>query len=126
MRYHDYELDKYEVSKRGELITLHLVYEYTGEETDKSAITFSDVVLYNFTHTSCAIITEIYEENISEFISKWSEELKEWNRLYGVTLFRTSFEDYAKNLESEGYKAWYIESAIGFYGFIVAKTVNNT
>ncbi len=125
MRYHDYHLDKYEVSNRGEIITFHLVYEYAGEETNHSTITFSDVTLYNFTHTAGAIITDIYEERIRDFVSKWGEELKEWNRLYGVTLFNDSLDNYANTLESEGYRTWFIESAIGFFGFVIAKAISN-
>ena len=125
MRYHDYHLDKYEVSKRGEVITLYLVYGYPGEETDKSVITFSDVALYNFTHTTGAIITDIYDEPITEFVNKWRKEIQEWNRMQGVRYFKDSLENYAKTLEIEGYKAWVIESAIGFYGFVIAKAVVN-
>jgi len=125
MRYHDYHLDKYEVSKGGETIAFYLVYEYPEEETDKSVITFTDVALYNFTHTAGAIITDIYDEPVREFISKWGKEIQEWNRMQGVRYFKDSLEDYASSLESEGYKAWVIESAIGFYGFVIAKGVAN-
>ncbi len=125
MRYHDYHLDKYEVSNRGEAITLYLVYGYPGEETDESVITFKEVALYNFTHTTGAIITDIYEQPINEFVDKWGKEIKEWNRMFGVRHFRNSLEDYAESLKSERYKVWCIESATGFYGFVIGKEVEN-
>lgn len=126
MRYHDYHLDKYEVSNRGDVISFHLVYGYPGEETDESDITFTNVALYNFTHTDGAIITDIYEEPIYEFLGKWGETIKEWNRLSGVRLWKDDIENYSGTLESEGYRAWCIESAIGFYGFVIAKAVENS
>ena len=125
MRYHDYHLDRYEVSNRGEVIIFYLVYGYPGEETDESVIKFTDVVLYHFIHTTGAIITDIYEEPIREFVEKWSKEITEWNRMLGVSLWKDSLENYAKTLESKALKVWCIESAIGFYGFVVAKAVEN-
>ena len=125
MKYHDYHIDKYEVSDRGKTIQFHLVYGYAGEETDTSEITFSQVVLYNFIHTDNAIITDIYEVKPSELIKEISSQVTEWNRMYRVNLWEKDSSTYGAKLESLGYKAWHIESAIGFYGFIIAKTVSN-
>jgi hypothetical protein len=107
-------------------IKFHLVYGYDGEETDTSDITFSDVALYNFVHTDNAIITDIYEVKPSELIEEKSSEITEWNRMHRVNLWEKDPTSYGAKLESLGYKAWHIESAIGFYGFVVAKEVSNT
>ncbi|MEY4588776.1 MAG: hypothetical protein RL497_852 [Pseudomonadota bacterium] len=125
MHYHDYHLSKYEVSDRGETIILHLLYEYAGEETDESHIKFSNVALYNFVHTSGTIITDIEEIPVADFIQKISKDVIEWNRMYSVNFWKDSLENYIHTLQTEGYKAWSIESAIGFYGFIIAKSVSD-
>ncbi|MEH6543010.1 MAG: hypothetical protein V7721_03620 [Porticoccaceae bacterium] len=125
MKYHDYHLDKYEVTDRGKTISFHLVYGYEGEETDVSNITFSEVALYNFIHTDNAIITDIYEIEPTKLIEEISSEVTEWNRMYRVNLWEENPEAYGIKLESLGFKAWCIESAIGFYGFIIAKEVSN-
>ena len=118
MRYHDYHLISYEVSDGGEIITFNLVYGNSGQETDRSCIRFSDVVLYNFVHTNNAIIVDIDEVPISELIEEIGSDIVEWNRRYGVRLMSGSLDDYALKLQTEGYKAWRIESAIGFYGYV--------
>lgn len=125
MKYHDFQLDKYEVSDRGKTIKFHLVYGYVGEETDASNITFKEVALYNFVHTDNAIITDIYEVKPSELINERSSEITEWDRMHRVNLWEKSASAYGEKLESLGYKAWHIESAIGFYGFVIAKEVSN-
>ncbi len=126
MRYHDYHLEGYEVSNRGERITLNLVYGYPGSETDESIITFEEVALYNFIHTAGAIITDIEEESLNDFLSGLADEITEWFRLYSVRYWKKSgFEGYVAGLVQSGFKVWRIESAIGFYGFVVAKRVAN-
>ena len=125
MRYHDYHLNKYEVSDHGETITLHLIYDYPEEKIDKSKIKFSHVALYNFTHTTSAIITDIEEVEISDFVQEIGNEITEWNRLHGVRFWKDNLQNYGLWLQSEGYKAWRIVSAIGFYGFVIAKTAGN-
>jgi len=125
MRYHDYHLKKYEVSDRGETITFHLVYGYPEEETDDSYINFSNVALYNFSHTTDAIITDIEETEISELMQEYGNEITEWNRMHGVRFWKENLQNYSHWLESEDYKAWRIVSAIGFYGFVIAKSVGN-
>ncbi len=123
MRYHDYHLKKYEVSDRGETIAFHLVYDYPEEEPDDSHIKFSSVALYNFSHTTSAIITDIEEIEISEIMKEHDNKITELNRMHGVRFWKDNLQNYSLWLQSEGYKAWRIVSAIGFYGFVIAKTV---
>lgn len=125
MRYHDYHINEYRVSDRGKTITIELVYGYPENETDQSIIMFTDVALYNFIHTDNAIITDIYEVPISDFLQEFGLTVTEWNRMYRVSGFGGGVGQYKQYLQSEGYSVWQIESAIGFYGFVVAKAVEN-
>lgn len=125
MKVHDYHLDKYEVSDRGSLISLHLVYGHAGEETDKSIVTFSGVELYHFTNTQAAIISDIEEVPIRDLLPSFSSELEYWNKWYGIKNMDSDIDTYLKTLESLELKAWEITSAIGFYGFIVGREVTN-
>ena len=125
MRYHDYHIDKYEVSDRGGTITFHLVNGYLGAETEVSRIVFTEVTLYNFIHTDNAIITDIYEVNPSGLIEEISSEVIEWNRMHRIKLWENNSKEYGGKLESLGYRAWLIESAIGFYGFVIAQGMSN-
>jgi hypothetical protein len=61
MKYHDYHLQGYTVADFGGKVTLHLVLDYPGRSRDESYIEFSRVALYNFTHTTAAIVTDIVE-----------------------------------------------------------------
>ena len=125
MRYHDYHINEYRVSDRGETITFDLVFGYPENVTDQSTITFSEVALYNFVHTNNAIVTDIYEVSIADLFKEIGPAVIEWNRMHGVKGFNGSSVQYIEGLQSQGYVAWCIESAIGFYGFIIAKAVKN-
>jgi len=126
MRYHDYHIKEYSVSDRGETITFDLVYGYPENETDQSIITFTGVALYNFEHTNNAIVTDIYEVPIPELFQEISSSVIEWNRRHSVKDFKETNEQFIEHLVSQGNIAWRIESAIGFYGFIIAKAVKNS
>jgi hypothetical protein len=124
MRYHDFHLREYRVSDFGKRITLDLVYDYDGKPKEESQIEFADVALYNFTHTGGAIITDIDETSLTDLLSEVGESLSAWNQQHGVTGWRDNLESYRKGLESAGHKAWRVVSAIGFYGFVVARSVH--
>lgn len=126
MKYHDYHLESYEVFDRGESITFNLVYGYPGEETDKSIIKFKGVALYHIINTTGAIITDIEDVSIGALLSQVSSEVIEWKRMYGVRYWKSDFAGYVSYLESNSYKAWEITSAIGFYGFVIAKEISST
>lgn len=123
MRFHDYHLSKYEVSDYGETVTFHLIIDYPGQERDESCISFTGVALYHFIHASAAIILDIEEIPVPNLLKEWGSEIAEWNRMHGVRLWKDNLQDYSLRLQSEGYKAWRIESSIGFYGFVIAKAV---
>lgn len=125
MRFHDYHINEYKVSDRGETITFDLVYGYPESETDQSIIKFTGVALYNFIHTNNAIVTDIYEVPIPELFQEIGTSATEWNRMHSIKGFEGDIEQYTTHLQSSGCKAWCIESAIGFYGFVVAKAVEN-
>jgi hypothetical protein len=124
MRYHDFHLREYRVSDFGKHITLDLVNDYAGKPKEESRVEFADVALYNFTHTGGAIITDIDETSLSDLLSEVGESLRAWQHQHGVTGWRDNLENYRKSLESAGHKAWRVISTIGFYGFIVARSVH--
>jgi hypothetical protein len=127
MRYHDYNLEGYSVRQNGAQITLHLVYDYSGAPKDWSHIEFSDVLVYNFTHTGSAIITEIYEVQLAPLVNEKKEDLAGWWKNHGgLGLWNDDAKIYGAKLESERYRAWRIDSAIGFEGFIIGKRIKQT
>ena len=126
LKFHDYHLQKYEVSDHGKTINLFLGYCYPGKETDFSQITFENVVLYNFVQSAHSIITDIEKVTVTSLFSEEKENIETWNRLYSVDCWQNSIESTALFLESNGYSGWHIESAVGFYGFVVAKSVTGT
>jgi hypothetical protein len=123
MRYHDFHLREYQVSDFGKRITLYLVYDYAGKPKEESHIEFSDVALYNFTHTGGAIITDVEEANLADLFDEVGGALIGWHKQLGVAGWRDTLEDYRSTLEAAGHKGWRIDSAIGFSGFVVAKSV---
>ncbi|MDH5458818.1 MAG: hypothetical protein OEY26_08895, partial [Nitrospinota bacterium] len=84
---------------------------------------FTNVTLYNLTHTTEAIITDIEECSLPDLLAEINSQVIEWSRQLGVEKWSNDLEAYQKELQSNGYRAWRIESAIGFHGFIIAKNV---
>ncbi|MBI3416156.1 MAG: hypothetical protein HY043_12735 [Verrucomicrobia bacterium] len=124
MRYHDFHLAGYRVSDFGGTISLDLVYDYPPLPKERSTIQFSDVVAYHFVHTGAAILNHIGEETIESLLQRIGSSLVEWWRLHGgYQLWDDDPSKYRAKLEKEGYRAWTIDSAIGFEGFVVAKAV---
>ncbi|WP_146168222.1 hypothetical protein [Pseudomonas mangrovi] len=125
MKYHDYHLESYEVFELGESITFNLVYARPGEDADKSLIKFKGVALHHIINTTVPIITGIEEISIEVLLSKHSTRITKWSQMYGVKHWKSDMASYAAHLKNNEFKAWEITSAIGFYGFVIAKEITN-
>jgi len=124
MRYHDFHLEGYVVRNFGDTIELNLVWNYADEPKDRSNIEFSEVAAYHFIHTGSAILLDISEETIGNLLQIYGSQLSESWRLHGAyPLWNDDPAVYCANLERDGYHAWFIYSAIGFGGFVIAKSV---
>jgi len=51
------------------------------------------------------------------------DQLAEWSRMHGLLHWNDDRDQYAATLQQKGYRAWTIESAVGFEGFVIAKSV---
>ena len=121
MRFHDFHLEGYTVSKFGSEIVLDLV---SDESDETSKIRFADVTAYHFVHTGGGIILEITERPIAELIHQVGDQLAEWWRLHdGFQHWSDDRSKFIATLEQHAYHAWTIESAVGFAGFVIAKSV---
>ena len=121
VKYHDYHLKSYSVCDFGKTITLHLVYPDSTK--DESEIRFSDVVVHDFIHTGGAIITDIFETELSKISKELENGLVEWAcKFGGLAYYDGDLELCKAKLEKNGCKIWTICSAIGFEGIIIAKS----
>jgi hypothetical protein len=100
-----------------------LIYEHPGRPDEVSHIEFSCVGCYHFVHTGGAIITDILERPLNELVTSEEEFLRSAATAHGLWFWRSGAADSVRMLESEGYRGWRIESAVGFSGFVVAKNV---
>ena len=123
MRYHDFHLEGYAVTKFGGEIVLDLVWNYPDSPFERSRILFTDVATYHFIHTCGAIITEITETSLPDLLTKYGDQLANWERMYGVSHWKDDRTKYIETLQQKGYSAWVIHSAIGFHGFVIARSV---
>ena len=123
MKFHDFKIEKYEVSNDGKTINFSLVNPHNSET---SKITFTEVTLYNFIHTGGAIITDILKIRPSQLVKENSSAIENWKNLYGMDSWKNGeIKSYGSTLESEGYDGWKIQSALGFYGFVIAKYISD-
>ena len=122
MQYHDYHLRGYTVSEFGTKLTLHLTWNYPAENRADSFIDFMQVACYHFSHTHGTVLTDIDEKPLETILKEEEKFLTNAAQQDGVRFWETDFSTYLDRLKGEGYKAWRIESAIGFTGFVVAKS----
>jgi hypothetical protein len=125
VRFHDFHLAGYTVSDFGGTIVLELVYDYPDQPSETSRIKFSDVAAYHFVHTGGAIITEIEEVRVPQLLKQVGDQLAEWSRMHGLLHWSDDRDQYAATLQQKGYRAWTIESAVAFEGFVIAKSVGD-
>jgi hypothetical protein len=92
-----------------------------GQPKDRSIIRFSDVALYHFIHTSGAILIDIGEIPVATLLEEIASDLSDWDRMYGLRWRRASKEDCVADRQAGGLKAWKIDSAMGFGGFVIAR-----
>jgi hypothetical protein len=124
MRYHDFHLAGYSVTEYGNKIILDLLYEFPNQPRVTSRIKFSEIAVYHFVHTGGAIIIDIAEVPIRELLLSVGDELADWWRLQGGLIhWNDDLSKYITTLEQEGYHAWRIDSAVGFGGFVIAKSI---
>jgi hypothetical protein len=112
------------VSGFGSTVLLDLLYDCAGQPRKESTIRFAGVDLYHFTHTGGAIITDVAEVPVADHLDSIADDLATWNKWYGVNGWRDTLENYKAHAASERLRAWTIESAIGFSGFVIAKEVS--
>ena len=126
MRFHDYHLAGYAVTDYGKTITLNLTWDYPDTTQPESHIRFSDVAMYHFDHSDGAIVTDIDEIPLEEMILRHKEEINLWRRTLAVRYWDSDMEGYQSKLKAMGMRAWELGSAIGFAGFIIAKSVQES
>lgn len=123
MRYHDHALCGYEVRDFGGTIILRLSLRAEDGEVVRSEICFEEVAFYHFIHTSSAIILDIAEIPLARFVARFEKELPAWDHRQGVWIWRDDSANTLSELQRLGLRAWEIDSAVGFTGWVVAKEV---
>lgn len=123
MRYHDFYLEEYTVTKFGSEIVLKLIYDNPKAAVEQSAIRFSDVIAYHFVHTGRAVITGITVVPFPLLFSEYGEQIANWWEVNaGFPHWENEQAECIEALEQKGYSGWLIDSAIGFQGFVIARS----
>lgn len=126
MRYHDFNLVGYSVRQFGSEIVLHLRLELPSEPAAESHVRFADVAAYHFIHAGVAIIGFIWEVPIAMMLERhWPLLSEQYNQLGAMRHWDNDRLKYQAKLEAEAYRAYIIDSAMGFDGFVIAKRVED-
>ena len=125
MRFHDFHLSGYTVRKFGGQIVLHLTCDSPPNPPEESHIRFDNVEFYYFVHTGGAIITDIAELCLSQVLDRFGDRMPEWHRQQGLFCWDDDRSKYQTALEPHPLRAWEIESAVGFEGLVIAKSIEN-
>ncbi len=99
----------------------------TPRPVEESHIRFADIELYHFVHSGGTIIFGIDEVPLSQILDQHWERILHWARGRGGVPHWDSDDraTYQAKLETDSYKAWEINSSIGFEGFIIAKSIED-
>jgi hypothetical protein len=125
MRFHDYHLHELSVHENGTRIVLTLSWDYPGEPRPLSVIEFSGVVCYRFSQTGGAIITEIKEMNSEDVARDEQEFIISVARADGLKFWNGTFAAFFRDLRANKIRAFGIQSAVGFSGFILASELKD-
>lgn len=123
MKYHDFHLRGYSVKDFGARIVLDLVFDYPDRKKEESRIEFRDVACYSFDHACGAIITDIEELNVATLAREEEQKLAYFARQHGLKHWKTGISDYIAAIQKEQLRGWRIDSAIGFSGFVIARSL---
>ena len=123
MEYHDYHLRGYSVANFGADLVLDLLYRYEGQPERESRVHFSGVRFHHFEFTAPAILTSIEEMPVGELVGERSSQFQEWATRQGVMDWSKDAKALAATWEQAGLRAWQIDSAIGFSGFVVGEAM---
>jgi hypothetical protein len=123
MKYHDFHLRGYSVEDFGARIVLDLVCDHPDQKKEESRIEFCDVACYSFDHASGAIITDIEELDVATLAREEGQKLAFLARQHGLKYWKADISDYIATIQKEQLRGWRIDSAIGFAGFVIARTV---
>lgn len=122
MRFHDWHLLGYSVFEGGRRIVLHL-HSPPSSDSAENDIEFTDVAAYHFVHGEGAIITDIDEAPIRAYIDEQRDFILATAHQHGLRYFDRDVSTYQDALGRSGHRYWRIDSAIGFGGFVVARSV---
>jgi hypothetical protein len=123
---HDWGLEGYSVTDYGQTVTLHLLRTDLGPPITRLDTIFSGVALYHFVHTQGAIICDIDEVPIEKILGEYGDRILEWHRLQGVSKFPRTISGYEGILREKGCLGWWIDSSMGFEGFIICESVSQS
>ena len=120
MRVHDYHLRDLAVLDHGARIVMTLAWDYPGESRPLSFVQFSGVVCYRFSQTGGARITAIEEMSTADVVRDEQEFIVSVARTDGLRFWNGTFSAFLRELDANRIKAYRIESAVGFSGFVLA------
>lgn len=105
------------------MITLDLLYDFPQQPKRESTIRFDGVRLYHFVHPAGAIITDIYETPLEALLREHAAEIADWAKHYGVNDWRVGIDELTSAYTDQGLRTWTIDSAIGFAGFVIGRSL---
>jgi hypothetical protein len=121
MLVHDYHLRELAVLDHGSRIVITLSWDYPGDPRPLSVVEFTGVICYRFSQTSGAVITAIEEMSSEEVARDEQEFIVSVARTDGLRFWNGTFAGFFRDLRANRVRAFRIESAVGFSGFVLAE-----
>jgi len=117
---HDNDVLGYEVDVRTKTLVLRTEKSYV-DPIERTDVVFTDVLGYQLCDSLGGILCSIREIDIEKLLTNEAELFAKW--MGCAYPFQYCDGDPATYVRAAGAHAWDIDSAIGFYGFVVARTM---
>lgn len=126
-QWHDYHLTGYRVDGECRTLTLSLAWLYEGvAPRPRVHLVFSGVEGYLFEHDlGIGVVACIGEEDLPAFLGRQEPAFQQSERWGWPTFWRGSAEATAASLQAVGARPYFLDSALGMTGWVVAQRLDH-
>jgi hypothetical protein len=117
---HDNYVLGYTVDCKAGTILIRTDDQYKGVLTN---VRFEGVIGYLLLDNLAGILFDIAEVTIDQLLERYAEDLGYWGNYWPGMWFDPEEKDPKEYLAEVGASAWDISSPIGFYGFVIGKSM---
>lgn len=126
-QWHDYHITGYCLDGEGKKLTLYLAWLYeSGPHRSPAHLVFTGVAGHRFEDDDgTGVVACIGEEDLDDFLRRMQPEFVAREPWCWPAFWRRTLEATAEHIRADGARCYFLDSAIGMHGWIVAKGLDH-